>query len=135
MGAADPVLAGNAGGDLADRDDRRVGSEDGIRPRRSLQLSKQVLLQWQLFRCSLNDDVGVRHTRRQIVGHGDKANAIGWLPQCFQRGCNPLQHRGAGVGKGVGDGDRMPTTGKDQRQPVAHQTGADDGDAVHHPAV
>ena len=116
--------------DRGDRNHRRVAGENGVGPHVALDLGKQLLLERQIFRHRLDDVIGVAHRVGEIGAWRARASTA--------RSSSPRSRRLAAMRdlrriEILRDrvGDRHVVTGEREhlRNAVAHQPGADNGDA------
>jgi hypothetical protein len=115
--------------DLGDRDHRGIAGEDCVRPHDPLDLDEQPLLQRQIFEHGLDDIVRLAHRGGKIAGRLhtlDCGNVIIQIPKVGENarldavkvGRNRIVDRDVVAGECEHLGDA-----------VAHEPGADDGDA------
>ena len=126
--------------DLGDRDDRGVAGEDGLRPDVAFDLDEQLLLQRQIFEHGLDHIVGIAHGVGEVGGRPhalDRGRIVAEIAQ-IGRGCAIFDACRAFDRDGVIDRHVMAGEREHLGDAVAHQAGADDGDARFrhgHPAV
>ena len=130
MRPEDAVLARDLFGDPADRDDGGVRRDQRVALGHAVDRDEQLLLQRQLFRRRLEDDVGIGDRIAKIGAGAHAPDGAAVLVEIDEVPLDPLVQRREAGGDRVVDGDLVPGDGKNLRDAVPHQAGADDRDPV-----
>jgi hypothetical protein len=129
MGADRAFAAAQILHDRGDRNHRSVAGEDRIRAGAALELGKNFLLQLEIFRYRLDHVVGVMHRISEIDRRLHALDGALVFAKIAQIGGNARCHRVEILHHRIGDLHLMAGQRKNLRDAVAHQAGADDGDA------
>ena len=119
------------GAQILQRDARGVGGEDRARLHLWLEAGIDLLLQLQLFRHRLDDEIGVAHALAVHVGHKavERVADFGRLADDLaEQFGGALDRAGDRLRLHVGECDAHPFIGAPGRDIAAHGAGADDMD-------
>ena len=115
--------------DLGDRDDRGVARQDRVGAHMLFDLAEQLLLERQILQHRFDHEIGVAHGRRQIGIRRHAFDRLRIVAEIAQVGADALLHIVQIGREGIGDRHVMAAEREHLRDAVAHEAGADDGDA------
>ena len=135
MGAERALAPLQALHDVGDRDHRGVAGEDGVGADVRLDLGEQLLLERQILKHRLDHIVGVAHGGGEI---GDRRHAVDRafvVAEVLEIGEDAMLRRRQRLLEGIVDRHIVAGEREHLRDAVAHQAGADDGDALVSPLL
>ena len=129
MGADGARAIGDVAHDGGDRDHRGIAGENGVGARHLLDFDEKCPFDVEIFECRLDDEVGVAHGRGDRVMRGDAGGASLVFVQIARDRGDTLAHAVTRGLRGIVDRDLVAAVRENLRDAMAHESGAEDGDA------